>query len=270
MTALAAALRRGTNWAVPATRARACGGALVIRLFLRAACRILRACGRCAIRWASPAACKNLPWLFTATFLTLLVAQPLYGALVARLPRARFIPFVYHFFVANLVLFWLLLTLDIDGDRRAGVFRLGQRIQLVRGRGVLVVHGRPVYRRARQAAVRVYRRRRHRWRASGPVITIGLSVPLGRGQSSDRGGRAAEAGGILRIPPRARRRRRRSLPKRHARRRAGVSAAPPSRRCPSFSARLISSVSPRGSACSRSARRSSISSRPISSRCGRA
>ena len=53
---------------------------------------------------------KALPWLFTATFVTLLVAQPLYGALVARLPRARFIPIVYHFFVANLALFWLLLT----------------------------------------------------------------------------------------------------------------------------------------------------------------
>ena len=44
--------------------------------------------------------------------MTLLVAQPLYGALVARLPRARFIPIVYHFFAANLALFWLLLTLD--------------------------------------------------------------------------------------------------------------------------------------------------------------
>src|SRR5580658_8045082 len=56
---------------------------------------------------------RNLPWLFTATFVTLLVVQPLYGALVARLPRARFIPIVYHFFVANIVLFWLLLTLKI-------------------------------------------------------------------------------------------------------------------------------------------------------------
>ena len=35
---------------------------------------------------------KSLPWLFTATFVSLLVAQPIYGALVARLPRARFIP----------------------------------------------------------------------------------------------------------------------------------------------------------------------------------
>src|SRR5205085_6180220 len=57
---------------------------------------------------------KNLPWLFTATFLSLLLAQPLYGALVARLPRARFIPIVYHFFVANLALFWVLLTLKFD------------------------------------------------------------------------------------------------------------------------------------------------------------
>src|ERR1700686_3612826 len=50
---------------------------------------------------------KNLPWLFTATFLSLLAAQAVYGGLVARLPGVRFIPIVSHFFVANLVLFWL-------------------------------------------------------------------------------------------------------------------------------------------------------------------
>ena len=65
---------------------------------------------------------KNLPWLFTATFVTLLVAQPLYGALVARLPRSRFIPIVYHFFVTNLFLFWLLLTFDIEKPIVARVF----------------------------------------------------------------------------------------------------------------------------------------------------
>ena len=32
---------------------------------------------------------KNLPWLFTATFLVMLAAVPLFGAIVARLPRAR-------------------------------------------------------------------------------------------------------------------------------------------------------------------------------------
>jgi len=65
---------------------------------------------------------KKLPWLFTATFVSLLIAQPLYGALVARLPRAKFIPIVYHFFVANLILFWLLLTLDIEKVIVARVF----------------------------------------------------------------------------------------------------------------------------------------------------
>jgi ATP:ADP antiporter, AAA family len=65
---------------------------------------------------------RNLPWMFTATFVTLLVAQPLYGTLVAKLPRVRFIPIVYHFFVANLALFWLLLTLQIDTAIVARVF----------------------------------------------------------------------------------------------------------------------------------------------------
>lgn len=65
---------------------------------------------------------KALPWLFTATFITLLVAQPLYGALVARLPRRRFIPIVYHFFVANLAVFWLLRTLDVEQVVVARVF----------------------------------------------------------------------------------------------------------------------------------------------------
>jgi AAA family ATP:ADP antiporter len=65
---------------------------------------------------------KNLPWLFTATFVSLLVAQPLYGTLVAKLPRVRFIPIVYHFFVVNLVLFWLLLTLDVEKVVVARVF----------------------------------------------------------------------------------------------------------------------------------------------------
>jgi AAA family ATP:ADP antiporter len=65
---------------------------------------------------------RNLPWLFTATFLSLLVAQPLYGKLVARLPRVRFISIVYHFFVANLVLFWVLLTFDVGKVIVARVF----------------------------------------------------------------------------------------------------------------------------------------------------
>ena len=65
---------------------------------------------------------KNLQWLFTATFVTMLAAVPCYGALVARVPRRRFIPLVYHFFVANLAIFWLLLELGVDRALVARVF----------------------------------------------------------------------------------------------------------------------------------------------------
>ena len=52
---------------------------------------------------------KNLPWLFTATFLVMLVAVPAFGALVARLARRVFIPVVYHFFALNILAFWVAL-----------------------------------------------------------------------------------------------------------------------------------------------------------------
>jgi AAA family ATP:ADP antiporter len=65
---------------------------------------------------------KNLQLLFTATFFVMLPAVPLYGALVARLPRRQFIPLVYHFFVANLAIFWLLLMLDVEREWVARVF----------------------------------------------------------------------------------------------------------------------------------------------------
>ncbi len=65
---------------------------------------------------------KNLPWLFTATFFVMLAVVPVFGAIVARLPRRRFIPLVYHFFAANILIFWLLLTFNIAMDDTARVF----------------------------------------------------------------------------------------------------------------------------------------------------
>ncbi len=65
---------------------------------------------------------RNLQWLFTATFVTMLAAVPVFGAMVARLPRRRFIPLVYHFFVANIAIFWLLLTFDVGKVQVARVF----------------------------------------------------------------------------------------------------------------------------------------------------
>jgi len=65
---------------------------------------------------------RNLQWLFTATFLVMLAAVPVFGAVVARLPRRRFIPLVYHFFVLNIAIFWVLLTFDVGKVHVARVF----------------------------------------------------------------------------------------------------------------------------------------------------
>ena len=52
---------------------------------------------------------KNLPWLFTATFLTMLAIVPLFGSIVSRFPRRVFLPVVYWFFIFNLLLFYAAL-----------------------------------------------------------------------------------------------------------------------------------------------------------------
>ena len=65
---------------------------------------------------------RALPWTVTAIFLVLLIAQPIYGQLVAKLPRAKFIPVVYHFFAFNLVLFWLALHFGVGTVTVARIF----------------------------------------------------------------------------------------------------------------------------------------------------
>lgn len=51
----------------------------------------------------------RLHWVFTATFVAMLVAVPLFSALVARVPRRRAVPWVYRFFLLHLVAFWALV-----------------------------------------------------------------------------------------------------------------------------------------------------------------
>jgi AAA family ATP:ADP antiporter len=58
------------------------------------------------------------------------------------LSRARFIPIVYHFFVANLALFWILLTLGIETVIVARVFFVWVSVfNLFCGCDVLVIYG---------------------------------------------------------------------------------------------------------------------------------
>jgi len=123
---------------------------------------------------------KTLPWLFTATFVALLVAQPLYGALVARLPRTRFIPIVYHFFALNLAIFWLLLTLGISTAIVARVFFVWVSVFNLFAVAVFWSFMADLF--TSEQGKRLFGFIGAGGTAGallGPVITIGLSVPLG-------------------------------------------------------------------------------------------
>ena len=61
----------------------------------------------------------DLPWLFTATLVAMLAAQPLFAATVARWPRTIAVPRVYRFFALHLVLFWLALGAVPEGGQLA-------------------------------------------------------------------------------------------------------------------------------------------------------
>ncbi|MGZ8385148.1 MAG: NTP/NDP exchange transporter [Nitrospira sp.] len=52
---------------------------------------------------------KHLPWMMTATFLTMLAATPLFGWLSARCSRYRLLLTVYAFFIVNLLAFYALM-----------------------------------------------------------------------------------------------------------------------------------------------------------------
>lgn len=56
---------------------------------------------------------NKLQWVFTGTFLAMLIAVPIFGALAARLPRRRLLPSVYYFFVLNLLIFFVLFKSDV-------------------------------------------------------------------------------------------------------------------------------------------------------------
>src|SRR6267142_2504549 len=54
---------------------------------------------------------ENLSWMYTCTMVVMLLANALFSALVSRSSRRRFIPITYRFFIANLVLFYVLIKM---------------------------------------------------------------------------------------------------------------------------------------------------------------
>ncbi len=49
---------------------------------------------------------RNIPWLFTGTFTIMLLATPVFGWIASRFPRKTFLPWVYYFFIANILIFF--------------------------------------------------------------------------------------------------------------------------------------------------------------------
>lgn len=65
---------------------------------------------------------QHLPWVFTGTFLAMLAVVPLFGAVTARYPRRQFLPIVYYFFIANILLFYALFRSGVGDAAVARAF----------------------------------------------------------------------------------------------------------------------------------------------------
>ena len=55
---------------------------------------------------------KTIPLLFTGTFVVTIVAAPIFGWIASRFPRKQFLPWVYYFVVANILIFYALFTVS--------------------------------------------------------------------------------------------------------------------------------------------------------------
>lgn len=59
---------------------------------------------------------ETIPYLFMGTFVTMLLATPVFGWIASRFPRRVFLPWVYYFFVLNILIFWALFSRAISED----------------------------------------------------------------------------------------------------------------------------------------------------------
>jgi AAA family ATP:ADP antiporter len=53
---------------------------------------------------------QNIPWLFTGTFVLMLLATPVFGWITSKYPRRVFLPWIYYFFVANILIFYAVFS----------------------------------------------------------------------------------------------------------------------------------------------------------------
>ena len=58
----------------------------------------------------------TLQWLFMASFVTMCAITPAFGWIVARFPRRTFLPWVYLFFIINILAFWAAFSFALAND----------------------------------------------------------------------------------------------------------------------------------------------------------
>ena len=53
---------------------------------------------------------NTIPYLFIGTFVTMLFATSIFGWVASRFPRRTFLPWVYLFFISNILIFWVVFS----------------------------------------------------------------------------------------------------------------------------------------------------------------
>ncbi|WP_420615592.1 NTP/NDP exchange transporter [Candidatus Palauibacter sp.] len=66
---------------------------------------------------------ENIPWLFTGTLTAMLLVHPIFAAVVSRWTRRRFVTITYRFFMLNLLVYFVLLSVVTDGAASVWVGR---------------------------------------------------------------------------------------------------------------------------------------------------
>ena len=79
---------------------------------------------------AAASGVTKLPWLFAGTLAVTLICNPMFSALVARIPVRRVIPLSYHFFVATFVTFYVVLRFLAAGE--------GSAVDVLMGRALFI------------------------------------------------------------------------------------------------------------------------------------
>jgi len=60
---------------------------------------------------------NTIPWLFLGTFVAMLIATPIFGWVASRFPRRKFLPWVYLFFISNMLILWVVFSIAIDREQ---------------------------------------------------------------------------------------------------------------------------------------------------------